>query len=335
MGGKSETRPCKSPQRRSFCLVTMPTPPIRSLHHVTATVDDARQDFDFYTKLLGLRLVKKTVNFDNHHVYHFYYGNEAGTPSTIMTTFPYKDRGVPVGRKGAGQIRTTAFSVPEASLGFWKARLRERGVEVRDEAPRFGEEAISFGDPSGLVLELVGTPRDERPARTAPGVSAEHAIRGIHSVAMPIASPARTLQLMTEVLGFEVVNESADRTRLAVNGDAPGRVIDVIRAPDAAPGVNGLGTVHHVAMAIGDADEQLRMRAELLRWGCQVTEVRDRQYFRSIYFREPGGVLFEIATVPPGFTIDETLPCLGQDLKLPPWEEPHRAEIESVLPRLA
>jgi glyoxalase family protein len=140
---------------------------------------------------------------------------------------------------------------------------------------------------------------------------------------------------MTEVLGFEIVNEAPDRTRLAVNGDAPGRVIDVIHAGDAPRGVNGLGTVHHVAMAVGDADEQLRMRAELVRWGAQVTEVLDRQYFRSIYFREPGGVLFEIATVPPGFTVDETLPCLGQDLKLPPWEEPHRAHIEAVLPRLA
>jgi glyoxalase family protein len=307
---------------------------VRSLHHVTATVADAQLDFDFYTKLLGLRLVKKTVNFDNHHVYHFYYGNEAGAPGTIMTTFPYKGQGVPVGQKGAGQIRTTAFSVPSTSLDFWKARLRERGVNVRDEAPRFGEPAISFGDPSGLALELVGTQTDARQPWTGADVSAGQAIRGIHSVAMPIAVPARTLQLMTEVLGFDVVNESPDRTRLAVNGDAPGRAIDVIHAADAPRGVNGLGTVHHVAMAIGDAHEQSRMRAELLRWGCQVTEVRDRQYFRSIYFREPGGVLFEIATVPPGFTIDETLPCLGQDLKLPPWEEPHRADIESVLPNL-
>lgn len=308
--------------------------PVRGLHHVTATVDDAQRDFDFYTKQLGLRLVKKTVNFDNHGVYHFYYGNEAGTPGTIMTTFPYKDRGVRVGEKGAGQIRTTAFSVPRSSLDFWKTRLRERGVEVRDETPRFGENAISFSDPSGLVLELVGAASDPRTPWSG-DVGAEHAIRGIHSVAMPIAAPARTLQLMTDVLGFEVVNETPDRTRLAVNGDAPGRVIDVIHAGSAPRGVNGLGTVHHVAMAVGDPEEQLRMRTELIRWGAQVTEVLDRQYFRSIYFREPGGVLFEIATVPPGFTVDETLPCLGQDLKLPPWEEPHRAEIEAVLPRLA
>lgn len=309
--------------------------PVRSLHHVTATVDDARQDYDFYTKVLGLRLVKKTVNFDNHDVYHFYYGNEVGTPGTIMTTFPYKGRGVPVGHTGAGQIRTTAFSVPRDSLDFWKTRLRERGVQVRDETPQFGAPAIGFPDPSGLHLELVGTQGDERSPWTTSDVRADQAIRGLHSVAMPITAPARTIQLMTEVLGFEVMNESPERTRLAVNGDLPGRVIDVIHAGDAPRGVNGLGTVHHVAMAITDAAEQLRMRDELLRWGAQVTEVRDRQYFRSIYFREPGGVLFEIATVPPGFTVDETLPCLGQDLKLPPWEEPHRAHIESVLPRLA
>jgi len=137
------------------------------------------------------------------------------------------------------------------------------------------------------------------------------------------------------VLGFEVVGEAASRTRLAVNGDAPGRTLEIVHAPDAPPAINGLGTVHHVAFAISDADEQLRMRAELIRLGLQVTEVRDRQYFRSIYFREPGGVLYEIATVPPGFTVDETLPCLGQDLKLPPWEEPHRAEIEARLPKVA
>ena len=308
---------------------------IRSLHHVTATVNDAQQDFDFYTKVLGLRLVKKTVNFDNHNVYHFYYGNEAGVPGTLMTTFPYKGWGVPVGSHGAGQIRVTAFSIPEDSLAFWERRLRERGVAVREAPPRFGEQAIAITDPSGLVLELVAGPNDARPPWVSDEVDARHAIRGLHSVAMPIRDPRGTLQLLTEVLGFEVVNEGAGRTRLAVGGDFPGHVMDVLPAAETPAGVNGLGTVHHVAMAVNDGDEQLRMRAELLRLGLRVTEVLDRQYFRSIYFREPGGVLFEIATVPPGFTADETLPCLGQDLKLPPWEEPNRADIESKLPRLS
>lgn len=309
--------------------------PLRSLHHVTATVNDAQQDLDFYAKVLGLRLVKKTVNFDNHNVYHFYYGNEAGTPSTIMTTFPYKGWGVAEGRKGAGQIRVTAFSVPAGSIAFWNRRLRSHGAEVRDEAPRFGDPAISFADPSGLVLELVETHDDERTPWMTAGIDRRHAIRGLHSVAMPIRSLPRTLELMTRVLGFEVVNEAEARTRLATNGDRPGRLIDIVHAPDAPAAVNGLGTVHHVAMAVADDGEQLRMRSELVRLGLQVTEVRDRQYFRSIYFREPGGVLFEIATVPPGFTIDETLSRLGRELKLPPWEEPHRRAIEQKLPAVS
>jgi glyoxalase family protein len=307
---------------------------IRSLHHVTATVNDAQQDFDFYTKALGLRLVKRTVNFDNHNVYHFYYGNEAGVPGTLMTTFPYKGWGVPVGSHGAGQIHVTAFSVPRDSLAFWERRLRALGVAVRAAERRLNEQALTFADPSGLVLELVAGPPDDRPPWVTAEIDEAHAIRGLHSVAMPIRDPRATLRLLTDVLGFEVVGQDATRTRLAVNGDIPGRVMDVIPSPETPAGVNGLGTVHHVAMAVRDGAEQLKVRAELVRLGLKVTEVLDRQYFRSIYFREPGGVLFEIATIPPGFTADETLPCLGQELKLPPWEEPHRADIEAKLPRL-
>jgi len=307
---------------------------IRSLHHVTATANDAQADLDCYVKLLGLRLVKRTVNFDNHGVYHFYYGNEQGQPGTIWTTFPYKGRGVPVGTKGAGQITVTSFSVPRGALEFWKQRLRAAGVRVEDVAPRFGEDSIAFGDPAGLVIELVGSDQDDRSPWVSEDIDVASAIRGIHSVTMTLRSPARTIALMTDVLGFEIVGEEAARTRLAVNGDEPGKTIEIVHAPEAPQAVNGLGTVHHVAMAISDADEQLRMRAELIRLGHQVTDVRDRQYFRSIYFREPGGVLFEVATVPPGFTIDEDLPCLGQDLKLPPWEEPNRAAIERQLPRI-
>jgi len=307
---------------------------IRSLHHVTATANDAQADLDCYVKLLGLRLVKRTVNFDNHGVYHFYYGNEQGQPGTIWTTFPYKGRGVPVGTKGAGQITVTSFSVPRGALEFWKQRLRAAGVRVEDVAPRFGEDSIAFGDPAGLVIELVGSDQDDRSPWVSEDIDVASAIRGIHSVTMTLRSPARTIALMTDVLGFEIVGEEAARTRLAVNGDEPGKTIEIVHAPEAPQAVNGLGTVHHVAMAISDADEQLRMRAELIRLGLQVTDVRDRQYFRSIYFREPGGVLFEVATVPPGFTIDEDLPCLGQDLKLPPWEEPNRAAIERQLPRI-
>ena len=304
--------------------------PVQGLHHVTATVDDAQADLDFCIETLGLRLVKKTVNFDNHLVYHFYYGDERGTPGTIWTTFPYKGHGVAVGSKGAGQVTVTAFSVPSGSLASWKARLQGRGVAVHDAPPRFGEESIECVDPSGLAIELVGSDRDLRQPWTR-DVGAEAAIRGLHSVTMTIASPPETIAFMKALLGFEVIDEIEGRTRVGVNGDEPGKVIDIVHAPDAPKAQNGLGTVHHVAMAVPASDDQLRLREELVKWGTKVTEVRDRQYFQSIYFREPGGVLFEVATMRPGFDVDESAAWLGRDLKLPPWEEPARSTIEAGL----
>jgi glyoxalase family protein len=308
--------------------------PIRGLHHVTATVNDAQADLDFCVEALGLRLLKKTVNFDNHHVYHFYYGDEGGTPGTIWTTFPYKDHGVPIGRKGAGQITVTSFSVPSGSLPFWKARLQARGVAVEDGEPRFGDTSIVCVDPSGLAIELVANDRDTREPWTGGGIAGEAAdvaIRGIHSVTMTLLSPVKTVDFMTSVLGFSVVNEMDGRIRLAVNGDEPGKAMEILHRPDARLAANGLGTVHHVAMAVPGANEQLRLRAELVRRGYRVTEVMDRQYFQSIYFREPGGVLFEIATMRPGFAVDEAPKDLGRGLKLPSWEEPNRSSIEAGL----
>jgi glyoxalase family protein len=305
--------------------------PILGLHHVTATVDDAQADLDFCLELLGMRLVKKTVNFDNHDVYHFYYGTERGTPGTIWTTFPYKDRGVRIGTKGAGQVTTTSFSVPAGSLGFWRAKFAEAGVDARDVKMRFGEEGIRVNDPSGLWFELVGAERDARAPWTGNGVGADAAIRGLHSVTMVVRSLGHTRELMTTLLGYRVVNEAEGRTRFAAGGDRPGHMIDVVVDPDAEAAVNGLGTVHHVAMAIASGDEQRRLRQELLQMGLRVTDVRDRCYFESIYFREPGGVLFEVATVQPGFTIDEELASLGRGLKLPSWEEPNRSTIEANL----
>jgi glyoxalase family protein len=304
---------------------------ILGLHHVTATVDDAQADLDFCIDLLGMRLVKKTVNFDNHHVYHFYYGDERGTPGTIWTTFPYKDHGVRAGVKGAGQIVTTSFSVPASSLGYWRDRLAEQGVKSGDVSGRFGEEGISIVDPSGLWFELMGASDDAREPWTGNGVEAGEAIRGLHSVTMVVRDPGPTLELMTGVLGWNVLHQEGPRTRVSAGGNAAGHLIDIVHEPDAIPAVNGIGTVHHVAMAIGSADEQLELRKELLQMGVRVTEVRDRCYFQSIYFREPGGVLFEVATVQPGFTVDEPLASLGRDLKLPPWEEPYRKAIEPGL----
>jgi glyoxalase family protein len=307
---------------------------ILGLHHVTATVDDAQADVSFCVGVLGLRLLKKTVNFDNHHVYHFYYGNEGGSPGTIWTTFPYKGRGVRIGTKGTGQITVTSFSVPAGSLEFWGARLTAEDVAVQRVEPRFGEESLLVSDPSGLAVELVANDRDQRQGWTNRDVGSEVAVRGLHSVSMVVGSPDRTLDLLTEVLGFEVVDEIDGRLRLAVNGDAPGQRVDVVHGTGDPPAANGLGTVHHVAFAIATEEEQLALRQDLLDRGYGVTEVLDRQYFRSIYFREPGGVLLEVATVQPGFTVDEPLACLGQDLKLPPWEEPNRSLIEAGLPTI-
>jgi glyoxalase family protein len=307
--------------------------PILGLHHVTATVGDAQDDLDFCLETLGLRLVKKTVNFDNHNVYHFYYGDEYGTPGTIWTTFPYKGWSVPVGEQGAGQIIATTFSVPAASLGFWRTRLERLGVEVIDGRGRFKDQVLAFHDPSGLVLEMVGSDDDPRESWQST-ISEESAIRGLHSVTLVVHTPQHTLDLMTTVLGFSVVDEMDGRIRVAVNGTGPGHIIDILHDAAATPARNGIGTVHHVAMAIATDQQQLAVREDLLRRGVHVTEVRDRQYFKSIYFREPGGVLFEVATIQPGFLVDEDLRSLGRDLKLPPWEEPHRQEIENRLPQI-
>ncbi|HUQ82252.1 MAG TPA: ring-cleaving dioxygenase [Gemmatimonadaceae bacterium] len=309
------------------------TSPILGLHHVTATVDDAQADLDFSVGALGLRLVKKTVNFDNHFVYHFYFGDEVGSPGTIWTTFPYKGRGVPIGLKGAGQITVTSLSVPARSLDGWKTRLRERGYTVVDAPPRFGEESILITDPSGLIIELIANSADTRTPWRGGGVGDDAAVRGLHSVSLEVREPKRTVEFMCDMLGFHVVNEMEGRVRVAVNGEGPGKSMDIVHAGDAGWAKNGVGTVHHVAMAIGGEDEQLKLRNELV-GRAQVTPVRDRQYFKSIYFREPGGVLFEVATVKPGFGVDEPVAELGRGLKLPPWEEPHRAEIEAQLPNV-
>jgi glyoxalase family protein len=305
--------------------------PVLGLHHVTATVDDAQDDLDFCVEGLGLRLVKKTVNFDNHHVYHFYYGDERGTPGTVWTTFPYKDHGVRPGAKGAGQVTVTSFSVPTGALQFWRIRLGARGIAATDIEPRFGEPAIRFSDRSGLAFEVVATDRDARRPWLADGFDADTAIRGVHSVTLTVRDARQTLDLMTGVLGCRVLDESGSRFRVAAGGDAPGHFIDVAQDGGAPAMVNGLGTVHHVAMAVSSESEQLRLRGVLIEHGCKVTEVRDRCYFKSIYFREPGGLLFELATLEPGFTADEEVASLGRGLKLPPWEEAHRADIESAL----
>ena len=308
-------------------------PTILGLHHVTATVDHAQADLDFCLDVLGLRLVKKTVNFDNHHVYHFYYGDEHGTPGTIWTTFPYHGHGVPVGSKGVGQITTTSFAVPEGSLPEWRGRLAAAGYAITEHDPRFGQPSLSVADPSGLAIELIEAP-DERSPWTHGGVPEAMAIRGLHSVTLTVASPGPTIAFLERHLGATVIAEDGASTRVAVGGDRSGARLEILHRSDAPRARNGLGTVHHVAMAIATGAEQRALREALVKAGVGVTEVRDRQYFTSIYFREPGGVLYEVATLPPGFAIDEAPDALGRDLKLPPWEEPNRADIEAGLDRV-
>jgi len=308
---------------------------IAGLHHVTATVDGAQPDLEFCVRVLGLCLVKRTINFDNHFVHHFYYAADAvGSPGRIWTTFPYGGRGVRIGTKGAGQVTVTSLSVPEGSLASWRARFAKASTPCHDVAHRFGEETLEFADPSGLRVELVATARDPRDAWSG-GLPGDRAIRGLHSVTIQVRDPQPTIDLMTALLGFEVVSERNGRIRVAVAGDVPGHAIDVVHDPDAPTAVNGLGTVHHVAMSITSDAEQVELRERLIAAGRTVTEIRDRCYFKSIYFREPGHVLFEVATQAPGFTADEDAASLGRTLKLPPWEEPSRAEIEAALAPIA
>ncbi len=307
---------------------------IRGLHHVTATVSDAQADLDFYVGLLGQRLVKKTVNFDNPGVYHFYYGNERGDPGTIMTTFPYAGMGVRAGANGAGQIQVTSFSAPASAMDFWRARLATAGVPYRGDPTPFGEDALHFDDPSGLHIRIVGTEGDTREPWTRPDIGADRAIRGIHSVAMQVRQPRDSEALLTTMMDATKGDEAAGLTRFTIAGGGPGRIVEVVDASAGPAAVNGLGTVHHVAFAVATPDDQLRMQRELRRLGLGVTEVMDRQYFTSIYFREPNGVLYEIATLPPGFAVDEPVAELGTALKLPPWEEQRRELIERHLPRV-
>ena len=308
--------------------------PILGLHHVTATVDDAQDDLDFCLGGLGLRLVKKTVNFDNHHVYHFYYGDEQRHAGHAVDDVPVQGprrAGRPQRRRpGDGDVVLGADRIARR-LAAAARRARDRGHRSRRRGS--ASRSIRFADLSGLTFELIATDRDRARRRGSRATSTRaDAVRGLHSVTLRRARRGEDRRADdARCSTTRVVDEMDSRIRLAVNGGGPGRTIDVAQHPDAEPAINGLGTVHHVAMAIATADEQLRLREELLRYGCKVTEVRDRCYFQSIYFREPGGVLFEVATLQPGFAIDEAPASLGRDLKLPPWEEPHRAEIERGL----
>lgn len=299
------------------------------LHHVTAIGGAPQQNIDFYITGLGLRLVKKTVNFDSPGTYHLYYGDEAGSPGSLMTFFPWP--GVQKGRIGAGQSTTTAFSVPAGSLGWWAKHFADLGVDSTVTSLSSDEERLSLRDPDGLQIDLVASSvTDPRAPWDSASVPAEFAVRGQHSSVLTVHDPAGTAATLKDI-GLDLVSESADRLRFAAGTGGAGHIVDVVADPTATPGLTAGGTVHHIAFRVPDGETQLQWRQELVERGYQVTEVLDRQYFTSIYFREPGGVLFEIATDTPGFDIDEPLLELGRSLKLPPWLEPSRDQIEHMV----
>lgn len=307
--------------------------PIAGLHHVTAIAGDPQRNVDFYTDMLGLRLVKQTVNFDSPETYHLYYGDDLGRPGTILTFFPFA--GVPRGRRGTGQTTAIAFTVPTGALEYWAERLAGHGVTVGKPVRRFDEEALSFADPDGLTLELVARPEAAAlPPRTGGPVPPQQAIRAFHGVTLWLRDATPTARLLTEVMGFRVSGQDDRRVRYATGEGGPGAWIDLLAMPDTPRGVEAAGSVHHIAWRTPGDAEQEAWRGELARHGQHVTPVRDRQYFRSIYFREPGGVLFEIATDPPGFAIDEAPERLGTALKLPPWLEVYRPQLTEILPPL-
>lgn len=305
---------------------------IPGLHHVTAIATDPQRNLDFYVGLLGLRFVKRTVNFDDPGTYHFYFGDNRGTPGTILTFFPWP--GARRGTRGTGQIEATAFAISSDSIAYWLERLKQHHVAAEKTSPRFGEEVVRFVDPDGLLIEFIASESQGKadPWPDSP-VAAEHAVRGFHSVSAALEGYERTARLITETFGYRLADESGNRFRfLSADDSASGRIIDLLCQPDMAMGRVAAGSVHHIAFRAKDEAEQLRWRERLVDLGYNVTPVIDRTYFHSIYFREPGGVLFEIATDPPGFALDEKVEELGTHLRLPSWMESARTQIEEILP---
>lgn len=308
---------------------------IHGIHHVTAIAGEARRNADFYTRILGLRLVKKTVNFDDPGTYHLYYGDETGRPGTILTFFPREH--VTPGRLGIGQAFETAFRVPEGAIGYWTHRFVEKGVAHEAPGRRFGAPVLPFKDPDGMSLGLVGIPGAEtEPAWAAGDIPVEHAVRGLHGVTLMLDDAAPTGAILTDVLGFAEAGRDGGLVRFWAKEASLGGVIDIRAARGFLAGRLGSGSIHHVAFRAAEDTAQAEMARRLVgTYGIRPTEQLDRNYFRSIYFREPGGNLFEIATDAPGFAADEPVEALGSALKLPGFLEPRRCDIEAVLPELA
>jgi glyoxalase family protein len=303
---------------------------IPGIHHVTCITADVQKCVDFYVSVLGLRFIKKSINQDMPDTYHIYFGDNVGTPGTAMTFFGWPTW--PKQRAGSGQVTTVSFQVPEGSLGFWSNRMKGLGVDHR-MVSRFDSDVLTLRDVDGIQLELVATANDDRwqPWKEGP-VDEQHAIRGFHSVTMTLAEVGATFNLLTSVMGFRVAAEDGPRTRFETGAGGPHATVDVIEAPEGPEGEETVGSVHHVAWRTPDAETQKEWRDALVTAGRNVTPVIDRWYFKSIYFREPGGVLFEIATDGPGFTVDESPDKLGTTLSLPPWFQVRRDRLDEILP---
>jgi glyoxalase family protein len=306
--------------------------PHSAIHHVTAIAGPANRNLDFTTRVLGLRLVKRTVNFDDPTTPHLYYGDETGRPGSILTFFPWARAAR--GRAGIGETQETMLRVPEGSIGFWAHRLLSKGVEHETPTKRFGETVLTFRDPDGTRLSLVGS-GSAAGGRAGADVPPEHGVRGVHGVNLLVEAAEPTGAILEGVFGYRKAGGEGSLTRYRLEGGDLGSVVDVHAAGAFLRGRSGAGSVHHVAFrAAGDAEQAEAVARLRVDHGIEATEQKDRAYFRSVYFREPGGVLFEIATDGPGFAVDEEVGSLGAALRLPPFLEPRRSEIEAVLPAL-
>lgn len=306
---------------------------IKGIHHVTAIAGNAATNREFYTEVLGLRLVKKTVNFDDPGTYHLYFGNTAGEPGTILTFFPWQ--GIRGGRRGTGQVTAASFKISEGSIDFWLERFRLYNVTHENPSPRFGEEVIVFHDPDGLMLELAANSAGNGASHwLIDGIGKEDAVKGLYSATLTLEGYESTANLLTDVFGYKKTDEHMNRYRFRNPDATHASIIDLVCVPSGQRGSVAVGSVHHIAFRVSNEAEQLEMREKLMGLGFNTTPQLDRNYFKSVYFREPGGVLFEIATDLPGFTVDENINELGEKLMLPEWLEGKRKEIESVLPKL-
>jgi len=306
---------------------------ILGLHHITAIAGNAQQNFDFYTKTLGLRLVKKTVNFDDPGTYHLYYGDEAGHAGTILTFFPWD--GIGQGTEGVGMATEIGYAVPEGSLAFWKDRFEQAKIKTGEITERFGEQLLTFKDPDGLSLSLIipGAPDLRKPWETSE-VTAENATKGFHSTTLNLQSIDETAKILTDIFGYRLLKQEGNRYRFITDAVPTASIVDLLENPGGNRGRNAAGTNHHVAFRVENEDIQMEFREKILSKHLNITPKIDRDYFYSLYFREPGGVLFEIATDNPGFTVDEPLNELGTHLKLPHQHEHLRAELDQLLPKI-